>query len=90
MAEHLTKPSEVCPLILDDIAIQSDFRRKEKILATLKAVSETRQVIMFTQEEEVYLWARENLAEPESRIIELAPAVGDPELRHLARAASMS
>jgi uncharacterized protein YhaN len=90
MTEHLTKPSEVCPLILDDIAIQSDFRRKEKILAILKAVSETRQVIMFTQEEAVYLWARENFSEPESRIIELDPPVGAPEPRQLVRTASMS
>lgn len=76
MTEYLTSPSETCPLILDDITVQSDSRRKERILATLKVVSETRQVILFTQEEEVFLWARENLCEPDDRIIELAPAVG--------------
>src|SRR2546428_10128574 len=32
LGEYLTKPSEVCPLILDDIKLQSDNRRKERIL----------------------------------------------------------
>jgi uncharacterized protein YhaN len=75
MAQYLTKASEVCPVILDDITVQTDSTRKLKILDTLKAVSETRQVILFSQEEEVYIWAKENLSEPESRIIELEPAV---------------
>ena len=44
------------------------------MLATLKAVSESRQVILFTQEKDVLLWAKSNLSEPEGRIIELAPA----------------
>ncbi len=74
MAEYLTKPTEVCPLILDDVTGQSDTRRKERMLATLKAVSESRQVILFTQEKDVLLWAKSNLSEPEGRIIELAPA----------------
>jgi uncharacterized protein YhaN len=74
MVEYLTKPSEVCPLILDDITVQSDASRKERILATLKKVSEKRQVILFTQEEEVLVWARRNLSEPEGRIVELMPA----------------
>ena len=74
LAEYLTKPSEVCPVILDDVTAQSDTRRKERMLATLKAVSESRQVILFTQEKDVLLWAKGNLSEPEGRIIELAPA----------------
>jgi hypothetical protein len=75
MTEYLTKPSEVCPLILDDVMAQSDAKRKARMLGTLKAVSDTRQVILFTQEKDVFLWAKENLSEPEGRIIELTPAV---------------
>ncbi len=74
MVEYLTKPSEACPLILDDITLQSDTRRKERILNTLRKVSEKRQVILFTQEEEVLQWAKKNLPEPESRIVKLMPA----------------
>ena len=75
MAQYLTEPFEVCPLILDEITVQTDSRRKQKLLDTLKAVSEVRQVILFSQEEEVYAWARNNLSEPESRIIKLTPAI---------------
>ena len=74
MAQYLTKPPEVCPLILDDITVHTDFTRKQKLLDTLKAVSETRQVILFSQEEEVLAWAKKNLLEPQSRIVELTPA----------------
>ncbi len=74
LVEYLTKPSEVCPLILDDITLQSDTRRKERILNTLRKVSEKRQVILFTQEEEVLQWAKKNLPEPESQIVKLMPA----------------
>src|SRR5436309_1636694 len=74
LVEYLTKPSEVCPLILDDITLQSDTRRKETILNTLRKVSEKRQVILFTQEEEVLQWAKKNLPEPESQIVKLMPA----------------
>src|SRR5436190_14351014 len=73
MVEYLTKPSEVCPLILDDITLQSDTRRKERILNMLRKVSEQRQVILFTGEEEVLQWAKKNLSQPEARIIELMP-----------------
>jgi len=72
--EYLTKPSEACPLILDDITLQSDTRRKERILNALRKVSEKRQVILFTQEEEVLQWAKKNLPEPESQIVKLMPA----------------
>src|SRR5436309_4212552 len=71
MVEYLTKPSEVCPLILDDITLQSDTRRKERLLNMLRKVSEQRQVILFTQEEEVLQWAKKNLSQPEARMLEL-------------------
>jgi uncharacterized protein YhaN len=86
MTEYLTKPSEVCPLILDDITVQSDSRRKRRILDTLKTVSETRQVILFSQEEEVYQWASESLSDPAGRIVDLAAdtvnAHGPKKLMH--------
>ena len=47
MTEYLTAPSEICPLILDDITVQSDSRRKQRILETLKIVSENEQEIFF-------------------------------------------
>ena len=61
MAQHLTKASEVCPLILDDVTVQSDRMRTKAILETLQQLSSERQVILFTQEDDVLAWAEEHL-----------------------------
>ena len=76
MARHLTKPGEVCPLILDDVVSASDAERKRAVLETLLAISESTQVILFTHEDDVRDWANERLAEPHNRLVELdAPSV---------------
>lgn len=61
MAERLTKPEEVCPLILDDVTVQSDGERTKSILETLQAISAERQIILFSQEEDVLSWAEATL-----------------------------
>lgn len=72
MAERLSKPGEVCPLILDDVTVQSDRVRTHAILVTLLTLSRERQVILFSQEDEVLEWARAALAElPGNQLIEL-------------------
>lgn len=65
LAEHLTTPEEVCPLILDDVTAQSDATRTQAILEVLHEVSEERQIIFFTQEDGVRDWAMENLHGPQ-------------------------
>ena len=61
MAERLTKPGEVCPLILDDVTVQSDGERTRCILETLLAISMERQIILFSQDEDVLAWAEANV-----------------------------
>jgi DNA repair exonuclease SbcCD ATPase subunit len=61
MAERLTKAEEVCPLILDDVTVQSDGERTRAILETLQAISAERQIVLFTQEEDVLAWAEATL-----------------------------
>jgi uncharacterized protein YhaN len=61
MAERLTKPEEVCPLILDDVTVQSDGERTRAILETLLAISKERQIILFSQEQDVLAWAEANI-----------------------------
>ncbi len=61
MAERLTKQDEVCPLILDDVTAQSDGRRTVAILDALHVISAERQIILFTQEQEVLTWAESHL-----------------------------
>ena len=73
LVKYLTQPEETCPLILDDVTVQSDSTRTRAILDTLLALSEERQVILFSQEDEVLEWARENLREPDHGIIRLDP-----------------
>ena len=72
LARHLTKGSgEACPLILDDVAGASDSERKQAVLETLLAISESNQVILFTHEDAVRDWARERLTGPPHSVVEL-------------------
>ena len=61
LTRHLGNPDEPCPLILDDPLATSDAARRRVLLETLLAVSEERQVILFTHEEDQRRWAAERL-----------------------------
>ena len=61
LADHLTAPHEVCPLLLDDVTVQSDAARTVAILDLLQQLSRERQIILFSQEDEALIWAREHL-----------------------------
>ena len=73
LAQHLTKPSgEICPLILDDVLSAADSDRKRRMLETLLAISESVQVILFTHEDDVRLWAEEHLTFGKDKLTLLA------------------
>ncbi|MBI3969911.1 MAG: AAA family ATPase [Chloroflexi bacterium] len=74
MAQHLTKPGEVCPLILDDVTVHCDAFRKPHVLAALHALSEERQIILFSQDESVLAWAESTLSDERDRIERLSAA----------------
>ena len=77
VVEHLTKPGETCPLVLDDVTAQSDEERTAAILGMLHEISQTRQVIFFSQEREVLEWGRDNLQDPQDHLVMLdAEAIG--------------
>ena len=61
LADLLTAPGTSCPLLLDDVLVQSDPQRSRALLELLLAESERRQVILFSQEDDVTTWARERL-----------------------------
>src|SRR5262249_18701347 len=65
LADHLTKHHETCPLILDDATVHADLDRTRDILDLLFKIAAHRQVILFTQEEQVMSWAREHLTSPD-------------------------
>jgi len=73
LAEHLTAPGEVCPLLLDDVTVQADAQRTVQILDMLLHQSNNRQIVLFSQEREVAEWARAKLmSEDRHSFLELA------------------
>lgn len=71
MARHLTKQNEVCPLLLDDVTVHCDEQRERAVLEVLQALSQERQVILFSQEMSVLSWAERALTGPRDTIIHL-------------------
>jgi uncharacterized protein YhaN len=71
LAEQFTAPGEVCPILLDDVTVHFDARRKIAVLETLRAISRERQVVVFTQEAAVLEWAGATLFGPHERVVRL-------------------
>lgn len=61
LAEVLSTGRERCPLLLDDSTVHADSDRKAAILECLHEVAKERQVILFSQEQQVLEWARSRL-----------------------------
>jgi hypothetical protein len=73
LAEHLVTNGRSCPLILDDVTVHADSERTLRILELLLAQSERRQIIVFTQQEQVRDWARQRLTDGPHALRELLP-----------------
>ena len=69
LAEQLVTTNETAPLLLDDVMVQSDRGRTMALLALMHEVSQTRQVILFSQEGAVREWAVENLASSRDSLV---------------------
>ena len=75
LVTHLTKRGEVSPLIFDDVTVQTDSPRTQAILDLLHEFSTDRQVIVFSQEEDVRRWAGERLEPDQDLLIMLESSV---------------
>ncbi|MCY3927833.1 MAG: AAA family ATPase [Acidobacteria bacterium] len=74
LAEALGDKKESAPLFLDDATVHSDTDRTIRFLDLLLALSDERQIVVFSQEQEVREWAARRLvADPRHRLIELGP-----------------
>ena len=71
LVEHLTAEHDTCPLLLDDVTVHADTQRTHAILELLLQVSQERQVVLFTQEDQVATWAEERLSDPSGRVVRL-------------------
>ena len=77
LVDFLTKPGEVSPLIFDDVMVQTDGVRTDAVLDLLHEMSRTRQVIVFSQEDDVHRWAERHLAENEhDKLVRLKSPIG--------------
>ena len=76
LAQVLSADYEKCPVLLDDPTVHADAKRKIQILEYLLEAAADHQVIVFSQEEAVAEWARENLNPETGRLIELVPVDG--------------
>ena len=72
LADQLTRPGEVCPLILDDPTPHFDADRTEAMLDLLLQLAESRQIVLFSQESAVLSWAERRLVEPRHRVWRLS------------------
>jgi hypothetical protein len=77
LADHLTKNHDICPLVLDDVTVHADTARTRDILDLLLKIAADRQVILFSQEDQVAAWAREYLHTPDHAIRALRPLAVD-------------
>jgi len=73
LAQHLTRHGETCPLLLDDVLVQCDSIRKRAVLEVIKEISTERQVILFSQEDEVLAWGQQHLTEDQHSVGKLDP-----------------
>ncbi|MCQ4084347.1 hypothetical protein NGB36_28140 [Streptomyces sp. RB6PN25] len=73
LASHLAVRDESCPLLLDDVTVQSDAERTRRLLELLHELSAHQQVILFAQEQLIVDWARDTLTGPADSVVALRP-----------------
>jgi len=76
LARHLTAGNDSCPLLLDDVTVQSDTSRTLATLDLLHELAGEQQVIVFAQEDKVAEWAGNHLLEPQDAIRNLTVVTG--------------
>lgn len=62
LVEHLTRGHDTAPLLFDEITVSSDPTRTAALLDLLAHIARDRQVVLFSQEEQVADWAARHLA----------------------------
>lgn len=76
LARHLTAGKDSCPLLLDDVTVQSDATRTVATLDLLHELAAEQQVIVFAQEDMVADWAREHLSASQDALLQLTVMSG--------------
>jgi hypothetical protein len=71
LARHLVRDGTTCPMLLDDVTVHADGRRVSALLDLLHEAAGDRQIVLFTQQDQVLDWARAKLRDPRHGIREL-------------------
>lgn len=71
LVEFIATTGEPAPLILDDVTVQCDSARTEALLEMLHELSLERQIVVFSQEQQVLDWARRELGSERDKLVEL-------------------
>jgi DNA repair protein SbcC/Rad50 len=80
MAQRLSTTGETAPLLLDEVTAQADAERKVQILDVLHELSAERQIVLFTHDDDVVIWAERSLGEQRDRLIHLPLAAGERQM----------
>jgi hypothetical protein len=79
MAQHLVTTDETAPLLLDEVTVQADAERKQRLLDVLHELSTERQIVLFTHDDDVIGWAARTLDGTRDRLVQLAAAAPAPQ-----------
>ena len=60
-------------MLLDDVTVHADAGRVPALLELLREAADERQIVLFTQQEQVLAWARQHLDDPRHGLRELTP-----------------
>lgn len=71
LTEYLVTTGETAPFIIDDALVHADRTRATAVLDLLHELSTARQIIVFSQEDEVLTWAAQQLVPPQDQLAEL-------------------
>jgi exonuclease SbcC len=73
LARQLTRPGTRCPLLLDDVTVHADALRTEQLLELLLGAAEERQIVLFSQQDQVRDWALARATGDRHALRELVP-----------------
>ncbi|HEX4211879.1 MAG TPA: AAA family ATPase [Candidatus Dormibacteraeota bacterium] len=77
LVEHLIRPGERSPILLDEITVHADESRTAALLGLLQELARNSQVVLFTQELRVAEWAASHLDGDGDRFLSLPGPIGE-------------
>lgn len=77
LVEHLVRPGERSPILLDEVTVHADESRTAALLGLLQEMAGETQIVLFTQELRVAEWAAARLGGARDRLLNLPGPIGE-------------